>query len=188
MSSKVVAKTSDKAIIRKRVDLSEVDFEPVIATGMISGVLSLLVVAMPLNLITDLSLGLSMLSGAGVAGVLTGGAFSFMYAYEVASESETYSSVDVPIWKTWAGVLLPFGQKYRIGTTKANLRKNIESIKDLEYSPTSVTKEVTHEISSRVKFTPLGAYVEQEFTASPVAMWDDAFTSTIDVHKFKAKV
>lgn len=185
MEDKVISRSSNKVVVRKKVPLGDVDWEPVIGTGMMSSVVSLLAVGMPLNVIADLPMGLSLLSAAGAAMTATGFSFSLMYAQDVASESDSYSGSDVSFWKVLAGVMFPLGQKPLTGISRVKVNQKTELMNKLEYAPRSVSKEVTHEISSRIKFTPVGAYIEQEFNASPVALWDDAFDTTKEVHRFK---
>lgn len=138
-----------------------------------------------MNIAGHVELFLSLLTGAGVAGGLTGAVFAGMYAAEVANEADRYSAKDMSTWKALSGVLFPFGQKPVISSSKAKLYKTMEELNSLEYKPSTTSSEATHEVISRVKYTPLGAYIEQEFIASPTNVWDDAFKSTVDVHRFR---
>lgn len=185
MSVKVVSKTSNKAVLQKRVAFREVDSEPVVITGVLSGIISVFAVAAPLDLAAGWPIGLAFLASSGITAAITGGVFSCLYAHEVANIADSYAPKNVPVLKTLAGALFPFGQKSRIGSTRVNLHKKTEEIEELAYRHSSASTEVTHEVDSRIKFTPIGAYIEQEFNASPVALWDDALNSTLEVHKFR---
>lgn len=185
MSTKVVSRTSNKAVVQKRVPFREVDAEPVVITGIISGVISVFAVAAPLDLAAGWDLGSSFLASGGIATAITGGLFSFLYASEVASSADNYAPADVPVFKALMGVLFPLGQKSRLGSTRVKLQNKTEHIEELAARHSSTSTEVTHEVNSRIKFTPKGAYIEQEFNASPVALWDDALNTTLEVHKFR---
>lgn len=184
---KVVSTTSEKTVIRRRVPLSETDFGPAFGTAMVSTFVGMLGVGMPLNL-AGLDIGLSLLAAGGTIGAAVTAAIGVMYAVEVDSELDQYSknrkSSFKEVMKSVANMALPLGQRWKAGeTVKINLstRKNADSLASVRYDARS---NGNHEVKTYAKFTPLGVYIEQEISAQPIAVWDHAFESTKEVHKF----
>jgi hypothetical protein len=183
--TKVVAQSSNKVVLRERVKFSEVDSEPVAFVGFIGLVLSLFGVAMPLNVFAHLELGLSFLAAGGSVASVAGVTFLACYAKEVSSSASSHTISNFPYGKALAGTLVPFGQKIKSGKGQVRLGENKDSLKNLVYRPSGTSEVATHDIATRVKFTPLGAYIEQELTSTPSKVWDEAFNSTVSVHKFR---
>lgn len=185
---KVVSTTSEKTVIRRRVPLGETDFGPAFGTAMISGFVSLVGVAMPLNVTAGLDIGLSFLAAGGTTVGAVSAAVAIMYALEVDSDLHRYTkdrkSCFKEVMKSVANMALPFGQRWQVGeTANVNLstRKPVDSLASVHYDARS---NGNHEVKTYTKFTPLGVYIEQEISAQPIAVWDNAFESTKEVHKF----
>lgn len=190
MSAKVVSKTSDKTVIRERVKFSRVESEPLLFTGFIGGIASMLFVAAPLNVYAGLDLGLSFLSAGGVTAGAVGGIFALMYAGSIESDVESHAPKDGKelknlFVKTLSSVIFPAGQVINLGKGQVKADNGKGDFTKLSYSPAKQVREATHEVTTRVKFTPLGAYVEQEYVSEPLNVWDEAFKSTLSVHKFR---
>lgn len=190
---KVISRTSEKTVIRKRVPLGETDFAPAVITAFSSGFVSLIGVAMPLNIVAGLDLGLSFLAAGGTTVGAVAATVGFMYAVEVDSDLHAYTkdrkSGIKQIMKSVVNMALPFGQRWKVGdTAKVNLStgRPKESLASVAYDARA---NGNHEVKTYTKFTPLGVYIEQEISAQPIAVWDHAFESTKEVHKFdKEKV
>jgi hypothetical protein len=185
---RVVSTTSEKTVIRRRVPLGETDFSPAVITALISGFVSTIGVAMPLNLVARIDIGLSFLAAGGTTLGAVAAAVGIMYAVEVDDDTDYYAKNKKTgfkqIMKSVANMALPFGQRWQIGdTAKINLstRKPVDSLATVHYDARS---NGNHEVKTYTKFTPLGVYIEQEISAQPIAVWDNAFESTKEVHKF----
>lgn len=185
---KVVSTTSEKTVIRRRVPLGETDFGPVFGTALVSGFVSIVGVAMPLNVVAGLDIGLSFLAAGGTVGAAVGTAVGIMYAVEVEDDLYSYTKNKktgfVQVMKSFANMVLPFGQRWQVGeTSKIDLstRKPADSLASVHYDAKS---NGNHEVKTYTRFTPMGVYIEQEFQVQPIAVWDHAFESTKEVHRF----
>lgn len=185
MKAELVSQSSDKTVIRERVPFGDVDGEPVVISLVASVLASTLGVAMPLNVVAHLDMVTSFVSAGGVTALITGGVFAFNYAGEVYSDANRYSTKKYSFFKTLTSVLLPFGQKIDAGSGKTRLSNGKRDFDSLVSYPSASVVEATHQVNTKVKFTPLGAYIEQELVAEPLNVWDDAFKSTLSVHKFR---
>ena len=183
---KVISKTSDRTVVRERVRFNEIDEAPVFVTGVLSAMASFFGVVYPLNAIANWDLGLSFLAAGGTTAGLTSAVFLALYALAVEDESNRYSAGKMPYLKSLVGVVFPFGQRNRTGKGQTRIYDaSSNGITKLTYNPDSIVSDATHDIVTKVKFTPIGAYIEQEFIAAPTLIWDDAFKSTLSVHQFR---
>lgn len=188
---KEIIRSGEKTIVRQRVPLSDTDLEPVIMTGVGASVISILAVAMPMNLIAHIDVGLCFLAAGGVGAGVASAVFGFFYANEVESEADSYAKNQkagfLNLVKTFGNIVFPFGQKINVGIpTKVTQPSNrdITEMTNLRYHS---GEQGSHLVKSSIKFTPWGSYIQQEFTVEPIGIWDAAFDSTMQVHEFSKK-
>lgn len=188
MSAKTVSKSSDKTVIRARVPFRTVDDEPIFLTGLIGFPVSSIAVACPLNLAAHFDLLSSFLCAGGLVGTVMAGIFALEYAGEVAEQGENNSPGAIPTWRSLANTVFPFGQKIKMEKKTVRFNADRPNISRLESGrKSSPGSDSTHEVATTIKYTPLGAYIEQEFTTQPTKVWDDAFKTTLAVHAFREK-
>ena len=186
MSAKVVAQSSDKTIVKKRIPLRDGINDDVLGPALIIGVpFAVIGIPCPLNLFAHFDLLNSFLWGGGVVGSAYAIMFALGYASETADWGEDFSPGKVSSVKSFVNTVLPFGQTVKVGKKLVKFKEERQNIARLERGRISSSEsDVTHEVTTTIKYTPMGAYIEQEFTTQPTKVWDEAFKTTLAVHAF----
>lgn len=195
-ATKVIEQTSDKTVLANRVGYFDSEFAPVGFFGPLigGGVVSLITagIADMFFVTTEAAFGLS-----GPVGVASAPLIAALYYSNVVSEKlEKYTGVKyskLDIIKRSLNALLPAGQKMKLGketlaineTTAPNRLVGGHKSVYADYYGRFSRQNPTHEVETELVFKPLGSYIKQTLVLSPAKVWDGAFESTVEVHKFK---
>lgn len=191
MNDKVVTAKGSRTVVSQRVKYAVPDVEALVVTALGSIVLSMLFVSMPLMFMAGWTEAMAFLGGFVSWAALMASMFIYIYASDIADTIETYSTSKISVFKTLMKLFLPLGLQYKTGVSKVYLSSYNSAegkITRLVANPKPGYSESTHDVVSRVRFTPWGAYVEQEFTALPAKTWDDAFKATTGLHAFSQEL
>lgn len=195
-ATKVIEKSSDKTVLSNRVEYFHEYYGPVgVLAPFLGGALSLLAAAGIGDIFflpTDAAFGVAGPIGLATVPVIA----SIYYSNVVSRKLREYTGVKTSkmgILKNAANMFLPAGQKFKLGKEsfaledKYELNRLVGGSKSVysDYYGKFSKKNPTHEVETELVFKPFGSYIKQTVTQSPAKVWDSAFDSTLEVHKFK---
>lgn len=202
--TKIVSATSAKTLIESRVDLSDGPVGLLWLAGLGTPVLSFIATNISLAL-AAMPEGDASLIGLAVAVVSAPVAVSAIHSHTVAAEIQEYTGTSVGKrgkLKAMFAMLTPFGQKMETGKKSLRVSGNIpahllggkksfseysgyyRSHRDSWDEKSFRDAELTHEVETELVFRPLGVYIKQTVSPSAINIWDEAFKSTVEVHRF----
>lgn len=186
MSTSVVINNSEKKVIRSRTsNFSGFDGTSVALLAMGSQVASMIVVAAPLDVFagfeTGVAFGVSVSAGVGLLAMALR-FFSLQETAEDFSRVTTGSSKKLaPIWGSFLRSLSPYSKSKKERYTVKTTMDNSDLVrKDSSYHGLALK----YDVETRAIYGPINCYIEQTFTPTPEAIWDEAFSSTQEVYEF----
>lgn len=197
--TKIVEKSSEKTILLNRVGFKDSDPLILMLAPLGTGLASMVLVAGGLDMFflpdeASATIGAIGATAAAASALVTVVA---VQAQTVISELESYTGTYIKklgMLKTTLNMLTPFGQKMKTGKKSLALSKEVtanliggsESVHSSYYGYSgSKNKTTTHEVETELVFKPTGAYIKQTVVPSATSVWDEAFDSTVEVHKFR---
>lgn len=195
-STKVIEKSSDRTVLSNRVDYFDEYYGPLgVIAPLLGGVLTWIVSAGITDIVFLETAAAFVVSGPiGLATVPV--VASIYYSNAVSKKLREYTGVRPSKWeilRNAANMFVPAGQKIKLGKEsfalegKDDLNRLIGGSKSVysDYYGRFNRKNPTHEVETELVFKPFGSYIKQTVIQSPAKVWDSAFDSTLEVHKFK---
>ena len=194
--TKIVSKSSDKTVLMSRVKFSDGELMPLLMTPFISAFGSLLMTAGFLDVFL-----LSTEDSFAVAGMVSAASIpasvAVIHAGTVVEKLKDYTGTVIKEkWrlKTLFSLLAPVGHKMKAGEDSVDLLNKdvsahliggyLSAHSNSYHSRSRKSGTSTHEVKTELVFKPYGAYIKQTVVAAPTKIWDDAYSSTLAVHKF----
>jgi hypothetical protein len=185
--TKVIVNTSEKKVLRKRYSyLSEMGVSGAALTLIVTELLATFGIAAPLDMAfgfsTDDAFIVSGVSGVGMALLFAKGHLLHDFLSKV--ESDMGRSGWDSKFQVVKAFLLPRSSKKLPPMTK-QLSSNWERIATpVSHSYDNASK---YHVETKVVSGIFSSYVEQTITPTPIAVWDEAFSSAKEIYPFGSK-